>query len=107
METISLESERYWLAHSEGFRVDAPGGRVGFVEAVVEREPGRAHAFVVRAGILGRRLLVVAADEVEEIAPRRKRLRLRRFPEVGGAEFLVELLRRLPSDEVSARPSST
>jgi hypothetical protein len=103
MSTISDDNRRYWLTHSEGFRLDAPGGRVGFVEAVVEREPGHAAALIVRAGLLGRRLLVVAADEVAEVAPRQRRLRLRASPEIGDAELLPDLLRRLgPRDAATS-----
>jgi hypothetical protein len=106
MSSISSESRRYWLMHSEGFRVDAPGGRVGFVEAVVEREAGSADALIVRAGLLGRRLLVVGAHEVEEVTPRRKFLRLRHSPEVGDTEFLADLLHGLPPEEATERPRS-
>jgi hypothetical protein len=102
MSPISSDGRRYWLTHSEGFRVDAPGGRVGFVEAVIERQAGEADALIVRAGLLGRRLLVVAADEVEEVAPRRKRVRLRHSPEVGDTEFLADLLHRLPPESATA-----
>ena len=104
VSTISVEGRRYWLTHSEGFRVDAPGGRVGFVEAIVERDAGEPSALIVRAGLFGRRLLVVPAVEVEEVIPRRKRLRLRQSPEVGDTEFLADLLRRLPREDAPTLP---
>ena len=55
---------QYWLAHCNGFRVDAAEGRLGFVEDVGE------NVLVVRAGRLGRRLLLVAPTEVAFIVPR-------------------------------------
>lgn len=39
----------YRLAHGQGFRADAPGGRVGLVEAVVRRAPEEAK----RPGLTG------------------------------------------------------
>jgi hypothetical protein len=90
MASVS-ESDRYWLSHSEGFRVDAPGGRVGIVEAVLEREPGAVEALLVRAGVLGRKLLVVPAREVERVAPRRQQVLLGDSPEVGVDRFLGSL----------------
>jgi hypothetical protein len=32
-DSVCFDRE-YWLAHCEGFRVDAAGGRLGFVEAI-------------------------------------------------------------------------
>ena len=87
------ESDRSWLSHSEGFRVDAPGGRVGIVEAVLEREPGGVEALLVRAGVLGRKLFVVPAREVERVAPRRQQVLLGGSPEVGADRFLGSLRR--------------
>jgi hypothetical protein len=98
MDARLTEGQRYWLGHCEGFRVDAPGGRVGLVEAVLRREAG-PDALIVRAGLLGRRRLVVPVSEVAEVAPRRCRLTLAESPEVGTAEFLAELLRRIEPAE--------
>jgi hypothetical protein len=60
---------------SEGFRVDGPGGRIGIVEEVrdVRDEP----LLAVRAGLLGRRVLLIPATEVFEIVPRAMRIWLR------------------------------
>jgi hypothetical protein len=88
---VASESDRYWLSHSEGFRVEASGGRVGIVEAVLEREPGVAEALLVRAGALGRKLLVVPAREVELVAPRRRQVLLGESPEVGTGRLLGDL----------------
>lgn len=88
------ENERYWLSHSEGFRVDSDGGRVGIVESVIDDGSGEARALIVRAGLLGSRLVVVPATEVTSVASRRKRLLLRPSPEVGTGGFLSELAGR-------------
>ena len=74
----------YWLLHCEGFRVEAEGGRLGFVEEV--RHTGRGPVLAVRAGILGRRLLLVSADEVAFVVPRAERLWLRSPATLAGTE---------------------
>jgi hypothetical protein len=64
----------YWLAHCEGYRVDATGGRLGFVEAVRADNSGEGPLLSVRAGKLGRRLLFVPASQVTLIVPRLERI---------------------------------
>lgn len=65
----------YWVCHSDGFRVDAAQGRVGFVEAVRSDpdEPGSV-LLLIRAGTLGRRVLVARPVDVAMIVPRAKRM---------------------------------
>jgi len=71
----------YWLQRCEGFRVDSPDGRVGFVEEVrYASRSDRPDVIVVRAGLLGRLLLIVPVGEIAEIFPREKRMVLRRSP---------------------------
>jgi hypothetical protein len=67
----------YWLAACVGFQVDAGRGRVGTIEEVRLSGENEPEALAVRAGLLGRRLLVVPVNEVERIVPRRKRVVLR------------------------------
>ena len=62
----------YWLGHCEGYRVDGVEGRIGFLDAV--RVPRGATVLAVRAGRLGRRILLVPAEEVVFIVPRARRL---------------------------------
>jgi hypothetical protein len=72
----------YWLCRCEGFRVDAPTGRLGLVESVrFSSRLDRPDELLVRTGILGNRLLVVAVSDVEAVIPRRERLVLRSGPE--------------------------
>jgi hypothetical protein len=76
----------YWLAHCEGFRVDAEGGRLGFVEAVHADAWRDEPLLVVRAGRLGRRLLHVPASEVAFIVPRAERIWLASPVRIAGSE---------------------
>jgi hypothetical protein len=64
----------YWLAHCEGYRVDAADGRLGFVEAVRRDGSRNGPLLAVRAGRLGRRLLLVPASEVAFIVPRAEQI---------------------------------
>jgi hypothetical protein len=63
----------YWVRHSEGFRVDAVAGRLGFVEEICVDTDDRV-ILHVRAGLLGRRILHVPASSVAFIVPRAQRL---------------------------------
>ncbi len=50
----------YWLGRCEGFRVDAPSGRLGLVEAVrFGARLDRPDELLVRGGVLRNRTLVV------------------------------------------------
>ena len=76
-----------WLRRCEGFGVDSPHVRVGFVEelrygASVE-EPD---AIAVRAGLLGRLLLIVPTAEAQEIFPGDERMLLHRSPRLTATE---------------------
>lgn len=79
-----------WLSRCEGFVVDSPGGRVGTVEDV--RFGSRADlpdALGVRAGLLGRRLLIVSTETVAAIVPSSRRIVLRGTPVLLGTESLA------------------
>jgi hypothetical protein len=73
----------YWLAHCEGFRVEFEGGRVGFVEEIRSSGDGRP-VLAVRAGALGRRLLLIGADDVAFVVPRAERIYLHSTPHLVG-----------------------
>jgi hypothetical protein len=96
----------YWLCRAEGFRVDSPEGRFGLVEAVMFRvRPDWPDALIVRAGVLGRRLVIVPVEDVADVLPRRQRIVLERVPEASGLDFLSELrgrLRRLAAEGAAA-----
>ena len=97
----------YWLCRCEGFRVESPEGRFGLVEAVMFRvRPDEPDALIVRSGVLGRRLVIVPIEDVEDVVPRRQRVELRRAPDLSGADFLTELrtrLRRLAAESAAAQ----
>ncbi len=76
----------YWIANSHGFRVDALGGRIGIVEEV--RDDDGEPLLVVRAGLLGRRVLLVPGAEVFKIIPRATRIWLRTPVPIAGTEPL-------------------
>lgn len=71
----------YWLAHCEGFRVDGVGGRIGFVDEV--RPDG---ILAVRAGLLGRRLLLFAAEAAGHVVPQAEQIWLRSDATIVGSE---------------------
>ncbi len=65
----------YWLGRCTGYRVEAPGGRVGTVESLrFGSRHDRPDFLVVRAGALRPRFVVVPVDDVEEIVPARRRV---------------------------------
>jgi hypothetical protein len=71
-ETDTLFDRAYWLAHCDGYRVDCGAGRLGFVERILDDG-----VLAVRAGRLGRRLLLVPTSEVAFIVPRAEQIWLR------------------------------
>ena len=81
---LEPSARTYWLAHCEGFRVDGIGGRIGIVEEV--RDADGEPLLAVRAGLLGRRVLLVPADAVFEIVPRAMRIWLRGPVTIAGSE---------------------
>jgi hypothetical protein len=62
----------YWVAHCEGYGVESKRGRLGFVDEV--RENGDRTTIAVRAGLLGRRLLVYSVADIAFIVPRAQKI---------------------------------
>jgi hypothetical protein len=75
----------YWLRHCEGYRVDGAEGRIGFVDSIRQDADG-ASVLAVRAGRLGRRLLLVAASDVASVVPRAERIWLASPAAIVGSE---------------------
>ena len=75
----------YWLSHCDGFRVDGSEGQLGVVEDVRPAGDGEV-TLAVRAGMLGRRLLLVPAGEVASIVPRDRHIWLRSPTTIAGSE---------------------
>jgi hypothetical protein len=90
----SLERD-YWLCRCEGFWVDTPEGRLGLVEGLrFLSRIDKPDLLEVRAGLLGRKLLLVPSDHVEEIVAAEGRLVLREMPRLP-SDHLHMLLARL------------
>lgn len=62
------------LVDTQGYRVDGPGGRIGFVDEV--RHDGGNSVLAVRAGLLGRRIFLFPTSDVAFIVPRAKQIQL-------------------------------
>jgi hypothetical protein len=73
----STWSPDYWLRHCEGFRVVAPGGRLGFVEVVLHDEDGNPTELGVAGGLFGTRLAFVRVANIAAIDARAERITLR------------------------------
>jgi hypothetical protein len=85
----------YALARCEGFVVDSPEGPVGLVEGLrfVSRID-RPDLLEVRGGRLGRRLLLIPSDQVEEVRLDEERVLVRSAPAPPG-DLVGELFDRL------------
>jgi hypothetical protein len=61
-------TDAYWLEHCEGFRVDSPGGCLGYVEEVVWSDGHESPvALRVRRGFDEHGTLLVDLDDVVEL----------------------------------------
>lgn len=77
----------YWIGNCEGYRVDGLAGRIGVVEEVKTDPAQPAHKLLsVRAGLLGRRIMVISSDQIELIVPRVERIWLRTPPTILSTE---------------------
>jgi hypothetical protein len=81
----SLDSA-YWARHCEGYRVHSANGRLGLVHEV--REQHDDVTIAVRAGLLGRRLLLYSAEDIAFIVPRAQTVYLRSSAELIATEPL-------------------
>jgi len=96
----------YRLRRCEGFRVDSPQGRVGFVEEVrYASRCDRPDMIAVRVGLLGRLLLIVPVGEVAEILPREERIILPRSPRPTATERLRDWRERVQPGVKGAKTS--
>lgn len=83
MPTLEVErapstwSSDYWLRHCEGFRVVAPGGRLGFVEVVLHGEDGNPAELGVVGGLFGKRVAFIRVADIAAIDARAERITLR------------------------------
>ena len=92
----------YRLCRCEGFRVDSPRGRVGVVEEVRFRSRiDRPDVLAVRTGLVGG-LVLIPANEVDEVSLAEERVVIRHAPERGERD-LVRLRKRLAESARSWR----
>ena len=94
-DPVTVDRRSYLLARCEGFDVDSPAGPVGWVEGLrfVSRID-RPDMLEVRGGRLGRHLVLVPEDQVEEIRLGERRVLLRSTPTLTG-DLLDDLGDRL------------
>ena len=104
----SFQDRALALRRCEGFRVDSPNGRIGLVESLrYSRSIDEPDEIEVRGGWLGRRLVMVPADEVDQIFVEEGRLVVRETPahRRGPWPALLSRLReRLPVRQASSDP---
>lgn len=68
----------YWLSRCKDFQVFSPQGPLGVVQEIrYSSRQDRPDVLVVRSGLFGRRVLVIAVERVQEIIPREQRILLR------------------------------
>lgn len=66
------------LRHTEGFAVESPAGRCGTVEGFRGGGAGGTSDFlVIRSGLLGRRRTMISVEDISDVLPRQKLIRLR------------------------------
>lgn len=73
----SAYGQDYWLHRCEGFRVKSPEGQLGKVHGLRFHDSIEPELLEVRTGFLGRRVLLIPVERVEEIVPKRKLVTLR------------------------------
>ena len=67
----------YWLHRCEGFRVESAGREIGIVRGLRFKGSLEPDLLEVRAGLFGRRVLLIPVEQVEELVPKEKRVVLR------------------------------
>jgi hypothetical protein len=71
----SSYGREYWLRRCEGLLVETPTRRIGRVAGIRYGErSNEPEVFEVRAGLLGRTLLLISVEEVAEIAAEERRI---------------------------------
>jgi hypothetical protein len=83
------------LAGVEGFRVDGPEGRVGYVKSVSSETRGSApDTLHVATGLFIVRVVPVPAADIVDIEPERRRVAIRRMVRRPRSPNIAEVLRR-------------
>jgi hypothetical protein len=78
----SSYGQDYWLHRCEGFRVESAGREIGTVHGLRFHDSIEPELLEVRTGFLGRRVLLIPVERVEEIVPKEKKVVLRPSPPI-------------------------
>ena len=73
----STFGDDYWLHRCEGFRVESAGREIGTVHGLRFNGSIEPDLLEVRAGLFGRRVLLIPVEQVEEIVPEQKLIIIR------------------------------
>lgn len=88
-------ASRRRLAGVEGFRVDGPEGRVGYVKSVSSAaSPSAPDTLHVATGLFIVRVVPVPASDIVDVEPERRRLLIRRMVQRPRSPHIAEALRR-------------
>jgi hypothetical protein len=67
----------YWLRRCEGFLVETPTRRIGRVIGIRYGEAtNEPEVLEVRAGLLGRTILLISVQDIDQVLPDKRRLLL-------------------------------
>jgi len=93
------------LAGVEGFRVDGPEGRVGYVKSVSSETRGSApDTLHVATGLFMVRVVPVPVSEIVDVEPERRRLVIRRMVRRPRSPNIAEVLRRFLASVGNDKP---
>jgi hypothetical protein len=74
----SAYGREYWLHCCEGFRVESAGREIGRVHGLLFKGSLEPDLLEVRAGLFGRRVLLIPVEQVDKLRPREKGVVLHR-----------------------------
>ena len=98
-------ASRRRLAGVEGFRVDGPEGRVGYVKSVSCETRGSAPVTLhVATGLFIVRVVPVPASDIVDVEPERRRLVIRRMVRRPRPPNIAEVLRRFLASAGNDKP---
>jgi hypothetical protein len=70
----SAYGREYWLHRCEGFRVESAGREIGSVHGLRFKGSLEPDLLEVRAGLFGRRVLLIPVEQVQEIDSAARRI---------------------------------
>jgi hypothetical protein len=104
--TRDVVASRPRLVGLEGFRVDGPEGRVGYVKSVSSETSGGApDTLHVATGLFIVRVVQVPASEIVDVEPARRRLAIRHMVRRPRSPHIAEVLRRFLASVGNDKPN--